>query len=106
APADKRLIGQAAQLLVDAFRGHWSEAWPTLEDGLKEVQEMLEKERICRVAVDEKGDLQGIIGGIPAYDGHVWELHPLAVQPSLQGQGIGRALVQDFEQQVRSRGAL
>ena len=65
---------------------------------------MLEKERICRVAVDEKGDLQGIIGGIPNYDGHVWELHPLAVQPSQQGQGIGKALVEDFEQQVRSRG--
>lgn len=105
-PTDKRLIDQAAQLLVDAFRGHWSEAWPTLEEGSKELQEMLEKERICRVAVDEKGDLQGIIGGIPAYDGHVWELHPLAVQPSLQGQGIGRALVVDFEEQVRSRGAL
>jgi aminoglycoside 6'-N-acetyltransferase I len=104
-PTDKRLISQAAQLLVDAFREHWPDAWPTLEDGLEEVQKMLEKERICRVGVDEKGDLQGIIGGIPAYDGHVWELHPLAVQPSLQGQGIGRALVADFEEQVRSRGA-
>ena len=106
APTDKRLIGQAAQLLVDAFRGHWSDAWPTLAEGDKELQEMLEKERICRVAVDEKGDLEGIIGGIPAYGGHVWELHPLAVQPSLQGKGIGRALVADFEAQVRSRGAL
>ncbi len=63
-------------------------------------------ERICRAAVDENGDLLGIIGGIPGYDGHVWELHPLAVQPSLQGQGIGRALVEDFEEQVRSKGGL
>ena len=101
-----RLIHQAAQLLVDAFREHWPDAWPTMEEGLKEVGEMLETGRICRVAVDEKGSLLGIIGGIPGYDGNVWELHPLAVQPFLQGQGIGQRLVEDFEVQVRSKGGL
>ena len=54
--ANERLIQQAAQLLVDAFREHWPDAWPTLEEGLKEVHEMLETERICRVAVDETGE--------------------------------------------------
>ncbi len=67
---------------------------------------MLETGRICRAAVDEGGNLLGIIGGIPGYDGNVWELHPLAVQPSRQGQGIGRALVEDLETQVRSKGGL
>jgi aminoglycoside 6'-N-acetyltransferase I len=105
-PDNELIIRQAAQLLADAFREHWPDAWPTLEEGLKEVHEMLDSERICRVAVDEQGILLGIIGGIPGYDGLVWELHPLAVQPSLQGQRIGRALVGDFEEQVRSRGAL
>jgi aminoglycoside 6'-N-acetyltransferase I len=100
------LIQQAAQLMVDAFREHWRDAWPTMEDGLKELGELLEPERICRAAVGENENLLGIIGGIPAYDGHVWELHPLAVQPSMQGKGIGQALVEDFEQEVRSRGAL
>lgn len=103
---DQSLIHQAAQLLLDAFREHWSLAWPTLGDGLDEVREMLEAERICRVATDEDGNLLGIIGGIPQYDGHVWELHPLAVQPNMQGQGIGRSLVEDFEKQVRQRGGL
>ena len=105
-PDNNHLIQQAAQLMMDAFREHWPDAWPTLEEGLKEVHEMLESERICRAAVDEKGDLLGIIGGIPGYDGHVWELHPLAVQLSRQGQGIGRALVEDFEEQVRRMGGL
>ena len=73
---------------------------------MEELQEMLEPDRICRAAVDEQGNLLGIIGGIPGYDGNVWELHPLAVQPSLQRQGIGRALVEDLEEQVRSRGGL
>jgi aminoglycoside 6'-N-acetyltransferase I len=100
------LLEQAAQLLVDAFREHWPDAWPTLEEGLDEIQEMLDAERICRAAVDEDGNLLGIIGGIPGYDGHVWELHPLAIQPALQGQGIGRALVEDFEEQVRLKGGL
>ncbi|MGE5643911.1 MAG: GNAT family N-acetyltransferase [Byssovorax cruenta] len=104
--SNTQLIEQAAQLLVDAFREHWPDAWPTVEAGRKEVQEMLEDERICRAAVDKQGNLLGIIGGIPGYDGHVWELHPLAVQQSRQGRGIGHALVEDFEEQVRSRDAL
>lgn len=103
---DKKLIRQAAQLLVDAFREHWPDAWPTLDEAIEEVDEMLEEGRICRAAIDEDGDLLGIIGGISQYEGHVWELHPLAVQPSMQGRGVGRALVEDFEEQVRQRGGL
>jgi aminoglycoside 6'-N-acetyltransferase I len=106
APTDKRLISQAAQLLLDAFHEHWPEAWPTLQEGLEEVREMLQPERICLVAIDEQGNLLGIIGGIPQYDGHVWELHPLAVQPNMQGKGVGRALVEDFEEQVRLKSGL
>ena len=105
-PNNDFLIQQAAQLLVEAFHEHWPDAWPTFEEGLKEIHEMLESERICRVAMNEKGNLLGIIGGISGYDGLVWELHPLAVLPSMQGCGIGRALVEDFEEQVRAKGAL
>ena len=100
------LVQQAAQLLVDAFREHWVDAWPTLEEGLQEVHEMLEVERVCRAAIDEDYNLLGMIGGIPQYDGHVWELHPLAVQPAMQGRGIGKLLVEDLEQQVHLRGGL
>lgn len=100
------LIQQAAQLLVDAFRKHWPEAWPTHDEAMQEVHEMLEAERICRVAIDDNENLLGVIGGIPQYDGHVWELHPLAVQPDMQGKGIGKSLIQDFEEQVRLHGGL
>ena len=102
---DEALKHQMAQLLVDAFREHWDDAWETFEDGLKEVEEMYEAERICLVAVDND-KLLGMIGGISGYDGKVWELHPLAVQPGLQGQGIGRALVVEFEEQIKQRGGL
>jgi aminoglycoside 6'-N-acetyltransferase I len=100
------LVQQAAQLLVDAFREHWPTAWPSLEDGLEEVHEMLEEERIFRAAIDDEKKLLGIIGGILQYDGLVWELHPLAVQPDMQGRGIGKLLVEDLEEQVRERGGL
>jgi len=105
-PDNNYLIQQAAQLLVDAFCEHWPDAWPTLDEALKEVSEMLEAERICRIAIDEQENLLGIIGGIPGYDGNVWELHPLAIQPNKQGQGIGRILINDFEEQVHARGGL
>jgi aminoglycoside 6'-N-acetyltransferase I len=65
---------------------------------------MVVPERICRAALDSAtGDLLGWIGGIPEYDGNVWELHPLVVRPDMQGYGIGRMLVFDFEAQVRAR---
>jgi aminoglycoside 6'-N-acetyltransferase I len=100
------LIQQAAQILVDAFKTHSPGHWATLEDGLDEVNEMLAVDRILRVALDTEGNVSGWIGGIPHYAGHVWELHPLVVKPELQGNGIGRELVLDFEEQVQSRGAL
>lgn len=104
--AHENLINQAAQLLVDAFREHWQEAWTTLEEGLQEVNELLEAEHICRAMIDDDNNLLGIIGGISQYDGNVWELHPLAVQPNIQKQGIGKKLVEDFEEQVKERGGL
>jgi len=105
-PDQNQLIQQAAQILMDAFQTHAPGAWPTLETGIAEVHEMLAADRILRMALDSEGDVLGWIGGIPQYAGHVYELHPLVVKPDQQGKGIGRLLVLDFEEQVRSRGAL
>jgi aminoglycoside 6'-N-acetyltransferase I len=103
---DEKFIRQTAQLLIDAFCQHWPEAWPTLEEAIQEVNEMFDEGKIIRAAFDDDKNLLSIIGGISQYDGNVWELHPLAVQPSMQGQGIGRALVEDFEKQVKSHGGI
>lgn len=98
------LLEQAARLLTVGFHEHWPDSWADPESAMAEVREMIAPDRICRAAVDdETGDVLGWIGGIPEYDGHVWELHPLVVRPDLQGRGIGRALVIDFEAQVRAR---
>jgi aminoglycoside 6'-N-acetyltransferase I len=103
---DERLIVAAATLLVDGFREHWPEAWPDHEAALEEVRGAVVPENLCRAALDEGGELLGWIAGQPAYDGRVWELHPLVVRPERQGQGIGRALVADFEAQVAALGGL
>lgn len=106
-PEHSDYIQQIAAMLVEGFREHWPEAWPELPDALQEVYSLFEQGRISRVAHDDQGDLVlGWIGGLPEYDGNVWELHPMIVRPSFQGQGIGRALVQDLEAQVRQRGGL
>ncbi|MDX1523233.1 MAG: GNAT family N-acetyltransferase [Anaerolineae bacterium] len=105
-PNSQDLIEQAATLLVEGFREDWPDAWPDRPSALETVNEAFAPERICRVAVDEAGTVLGWIGGIPEYDGLVWELHPLVVRADRRGQGIGKALVLDLEALVRAKGGL
>jgi len=103
--AAEPLLRAAAALLVEGFRDHWPEAWPTLADAVEEVGEMLDPERIMLIAVEGEAVL-GWVGGIPEYDGRVWELHPLAVAADRRNQGVGRALVGALEERCAERGGL
>lgn len=105
-PRDEDKIREAAHLLVDAFRDGWPGAWGTLDDALATVRESFDDEGISRIALGDEGEVLGWIGGLRQYEGNVWELHPLVVAPARQGHGIGRALVADFEDQVRARGGI
>lgn len=105
-PDDTEHIEQAAALLVEGFRDDWPDSWATMEEARQEVLEMLDPERICRIALTDDGAVAGWVGGISEYDGNVWELHPLVVRADQRGRGIGRALVIDLEDQVRARGAI
>lgn len=95
---------QAAEILVAAFAADYPNAWPTLDEALTEVDEALAQDHLALAAVDEHGVLSGWVGAIRAYDGHAWELHPLAVYPQRQGQGVGSALVAALEEHLRSQG--
>src|SRR6266850_3875895 len=93
---------QAAALLVDHFdepRG-----WPTLAFAREEVAQVI-RDGFARAAVDGI-TLLGWVGGVPEYQGRVWELHPMVVHREYRNRGIGRALVGAFEAELRSRGAL
>ncbi|MDE2655568.1 MAG: GNAT family N-acetyltransferase [Gemmatimonadota bacterium] len=93
---------QAAELLVEAF--NHPQGWPTIEAATREVEEVLRQGFAIAALEDEL--LLGWIGGLPQYDGRVWELHPLAVRQDRRLRGIGRALVAAFEDEARRRGAL
>lgn len=102
---NKAALEQAAEILVEAFRDT-TPAWPDLDSAREEVAECLGEDRICLAAVDEAGIVLGWIGGLADYDGNVWELHPLAVRPAQQRNGIGRRLAAAFEARVRDRGGI
>ena len=104
-PSNERLIRQIAAMLIEGFKLTAPTAWPDIDGAVAEVRESLGDDRLSRVAVDEDGAPLGWIGGIRQYNGHAWEIHPLVVRPDLQGSGIGRALVSDFEQRLAKRGA-
>jgi aminoglycoside 6'-N-acetyltransferase I len=104
-PDNPQLIAAAALVLLRGFRGV-SPAWPTLESALDEVRECTAPGGIARAYIDEEGRVLGWIAGNSQYDGHVWELHPLVVDPEHQGRGVGRALVADFETHAAARGAI
>jgi aminoglycoside 6'-N-acetyltransferase I len=105
-PGEEESIRQTATLLVEGFKDNWPDAWPNMDAALVEVRESFGEGRISRVALDEGGTVLGWIGGIPSYEGNVWELHPLVVRTDIQRRGIGSALVTDLEERVRERGGL
>jgi aminoglycoside 6'-N-acetyltransferase I len=102
----KELIEQAAVLLVRGFQENWPESWPDMDSAREEVLEALGADRVALAAVDESNKMLGWIGAIYEYDGRAWELHPLVVDPDKQGQGVGRALMEALETELRRRGAI
>jgi aminoglycoside 6'-N-acetyltransferase I len=98
---DEQWIQEASQLFVDLF----PHAWPTKKDGLEEMYECLEEERVNCAAIDED-HLIGFVGAIPQYEKNGWELHPLFVQKEYQGKGIGKILVNELEELVRANGGI
>ncbi|HHW08485.1 MAG TPA: GNAT family N-acetyltransferase [Firmicutes bacterium] len=93
---------QAAILLVENFDK--PTGWPNMESARKEVEQVLCDGFALAMVAEEK--LLGWIGGLPEYDGRVWELHPLVVHREHRRQGIGRQLVAAFEVEAARRGAL
>jgi aminoglycoside 6'-N-acetyltransferase I len=104
-PSDTAAIHQAAETLLAGFVVMAPDGWPDLDSALQEVREALLDDRVCLVARDADGQVQGWIGGRHSY-ARVWELHPLVVHPKSQLRGIGRSLITALEAEVRQRDGL
>jgi len=94
---------QAANLLVEHFDDH-PRGWPDIESATAEVAQVIQSG--FAIGALEGNLLLGWIGGLPEYDGRVWELHPLVVRQDHRLRGIGRVLVAAFEDEAQRRGAL
>jgi|GEM_PF-89208 len=92
-------IKAGAKLLELSFPESYS------ENSMKEMEEILSKERITLMAVEENM-LIGFIGGIPQYDKTGWELHPLVVGDSMRTKGVGTKLVKALEREIANRGGV
>ena len=92
----------AAVLLVHGF--DQPAGWPDLESATTELRHVIHH-GFALAALDDNL-LLGWIGGLPQYDGRVWELHPLVVRSDHRLRGIGRTLVAAFEDEARQHGAL
>ncbi|MFI5386345.1 MAG: GNAT family N-acetyltransferase [Fimbriimonadales bacterium] len=95
-------LRQAAEVLVAAFREVAPLSWTTLESAVDEVQEA--RTRLALAAIDQHGRLVGWAGAIPTYNGHTWEVHPVAVHPNAQHCGIGRSLMEAIEARATQQG--
>lgn len=97
-------LGQAAHVLRDAFHDTGS-IFADLHAAEAEVETFLhDDERLAMAALDGT-EVLAWIGCVTAYS-HAWELHPLAVAPSHQRQGIGSLLVRQLECRARAAGIL
>ncbi len=104
-PTDAPAIEQAAEVLLAGFAHIAADAWPDLESAREEMRGVLQTGRICLVARNDNGQMDGWIGGRQSY-AKVWEMHPLVVHPRAQKKGIGRKLVEALEAEVKVRGGL
>lgn len=96
------IVEQAADLLVTGFdepRG-----WPNLELAREEIASVLREG--FAFALCDADLVLGWVGGLPAYAGRVWELHPMVVRREHRRQGFGRQLAAAFEAEARKRGGL
>ena len=97
-------IRQVAEILNVSFHGHCPD-YEDMSDALKKVTESFDDHELSRIALDDDGSVLGWIGGIRMYNGNVWEIDPLVVRKDTQGKGVGKALIEDFEELVGGMGA-
>lgn len=100
---NKKQLNDAAIILSDSLPN----GWPTPKDAHDEIKQLLKLENNYMIAAVEKDIVLGWAGILePIYNGNVVELHPLVVKANHRGQGIGKTLVLNLENEAKNRGCL
>lgn len=94
---------QAAGILNTCFPR--ADGYSTIALARNEIDELFSN-AICLIGAIANDELVGFVGALNSYRGNVWELHPLAVRPQSQRQGIGSRLVAALEHAAASSGVL
>ena len=89
-----------------SVRELWQQAGPGVQlspsDEPLEIERKLERDPDLFLVLVERGEILGtVIGG---YDGRRGIVYHLAVRPERQGEGLGRALMIEIEDRLRSKG--
>lgn len=100
-------IVQFCMSMYDQAVALWKAAGLSIKssDSYEEIARKLERDpELFLAAVDQDGRLVGTVIG--AFDGRrAWVYH-LAVEPALQGRGIGTALMQELERRLQNIGVI
>ena len=89
-----------------SVRELWQQAGPGVQlspsDEPLEIERKLERDPDLFLVLVERGEILGtVIGG---YDGRRGIVYHLAVRPERRGEGLGRALMIEIEDRLRSKG--
>jgi len=103
---DDCVVEQVATLLLEGVAVHSSNPWSDVTSALDEVGESFDANHISRVAFDDGDTMLGWTAGYSTYNGYIWQLYPLVLATHSFNLDIGHLLIQDFEEQVRTRGGL
>lgn len=101
---DSAAVQGAAALLVSAFSHFSVHPWPTPKSGAEEVGDLLNQNAYIAFGAWINDRMVGWVGGM-RHSPFGWELHPLAVSPDVQGQGIGSLLADTLITHAESQGA-
>ena len=104
ATEDENLNRQMAEILLDGFSDTGTEAWQAIEECEKEVADSLDEKKISRIAIDDEGEVLAWTIGEEIYTNYTWELALLVVRRDAKQKGIGRKMLEDFENEVLKRG--
>ena len=103
AAKNELLNNQMVEMLFDGFSDTGAKAWSTMDECFETLNDSLKETKISRIAIDDKDHVAAWTIGEEIYTGYTWELELLVVRRDTKLKGIGRRMLEDFEDQVRRR---